>query len=550
MARDEGFVRVPQRCTQTSLASALAGVEGRESELLAAATARVEVWSWCKQHMLAYRPEPFCAERFGERTPAEHRGEPPGPAIRIGRDGDGRVAVVDIGDMQTLETDRGLRYEAWCTDDEAVIIDQTGAAFGVQRRVIEAGKVLAFARLTRNRISYASEAFRYSVESYDYDADGRLDGIRSSGFGALPGYMQVVHGPGSRQRIVPAPAWATEPTELTDHEVDLLEQRLRSAIADRAIELMAAARIEDEILYVNLYGDLPRLGIYYATAQERLLAQRRRRYLPFDFYLWDMLPGVNTELPEWGVADLLEDADLLNRELTKRRQQTRLGRLTCDAALLLNERRWPVEVPMARDAITIAIPGVSTRKGSLLAMRASLPVDRWDALEAQESALAAEHAARTVMPEIPRRSARKKLAGLLREADGDERHIGANTGRQAWQAFRKFRTIGIKGVAEEHDVALFEVSQDRDPRGDVLVTFTRQLTLQDAEEAYQGMETIAIAMHYSVGASESAPPAETIWSEGLEPDEWAERVEATPAFAILIAGNRLPTLLETTQSPI
>jgi hypothetical protein len=515
------YVRVPGTLEQSALVALLESVRGNEPDLLARARARAITASWCQEHMLAYRPEPLYAERFDDRTPRERPGEPDGRAIRFERDGEGLVAVVDIGDMCTLETDRGLRFEAWYTAGEGVILDQSGHAFGVQRRWIKDGKVRAFARLT----AVPHSPLRYEVESYDFDADGHLSGIRSDGPAAWSAfYMQVVRSRGGRPSLRFAGRWAVEPVELTNEAVDQLESGLTRAVGDRVCELLSNRGITDDVQYLVLYGDPVDYSLLYATAEHRRVALRHRKYRPFDFYLYEFLENVASRSEE-AFRDLAADADLLTRELTKRRQQPRLDAFTAGVALSLNERGWPERVRTTRDILIFA-RRTGTRREELRDLKASIPPARWALLEETENAIAHEHAASRSVPSIARRAGRARLVQLVRDAGCDERRPDAETPRRLFEAFVRFLGIAINGIEPEQEDVLFEVHSAGLDDGDIAVTLVRQLSLHNRDESYIGMETIKIDMTFT--PTGGPPPANaTIWSESADPRTWADRVRAS-----------------------
>ena len=532
--RTDGFVFVPESLKESALERALSNAHGHEAELLARARDRVAGWTWCKEHTLAYRPEPLYAERFNDRTPRERGGEPSGRAIRFGRDADGRVALADIGDLETLENDRGLRFEAWHTATDGVLLDQHSRVLGVQGRVIEGGQVRAFARLTARR----DRPQRYEAESYDYD-DGRLSGIRSASPSAWSEfYMQVVRGRGGRDTLAFAPRWAIEPVELSDEAVDRLEARLRSAAADRVPQVLADAGIHDAVHYIALYGHPIRWGLLYATDAHWSPVWARRRYRSFDFVLDDALDDATQRLQDRGFGDLAADYELLARELTKRRQQLRLEGFTAEVARILNCRPWPANLRKQPDAVFIARRG-GTRQDELRMISKSMSHERWTVLEQLENTRAHEHATYHRIPCIPRRSAKAKLLQIARDGGYNEQAHDAIAPGQLFEAFVQFLDIPINGVEQEHEEVLFEVHSGQPGRGEIVVRLVRQLSLHDRSESYLGMETISIEMRFAAGQV-GAPPNQTIWADHSRPGSWPDDVRASTGFKTLLDGLHAP----------
>ena len=541
----DGFVFIPGGLTEPALERALSDAHGREAELLLSARARVVAWSWCEEHMLAYRPEPFFAERFDRRTPPERAGEPSGRAIRFGRDADGVVALVDIGDLETLETDRGLRFEAWHTASEGVLLDQNSRVLGVQRRVVEDGRVRAHARLT----AAGRRPPRYEAESYDYDDHGHLSGIRSASPSAWSQfYMQVISVRGRRETIAFAPRWAVEHLELSDDALDQLEERLRAAAADRVLRQLAKATIDDEIHYVALYGPPIQYHLLYATEKHRSAVWARRRYRPFDFYLHDRFDDVTEELPDRGFGDLAADYELLNRELIKRRQQPRLQGFTAQVARILNARPWPANLRTVPEALCIA-RGLGTRQNELRMIRQSMSHERWAALEEQENAKAQEHATSRSMTSIPRRSAETKLRQLARDAGYKKEQHDATTPSRLFEVFVQFLAIPITGVEHEHDDVLFEVRSADPGHADVVIALVRQLSLYDRDENYLGMETISIELLFPAGGS-AHPPNDTIWADHDRPGSWPDDVRKSTGFKTLLDGRHTAHTILFSSGPV
>jgi hypothetical protein len=111
--------------------------------------------------------------------------------------------------------------------------------------------------------------------------------------------------------------------------------------------------------------------------------------------------------------------------------------------------------------------------------------------------------------------------------------------QQAWRAFERFAAEELDGLppSTDQDRLLFEAGPTKHggPGGSpaYMVEFERQYDAT-AGPSYQGMCSILCSFAFPMDGDIAQTPATQLWGvPGAQAADWANTVEATPAFALL-----------------